>query len=77
MADRAMDELAASRGIDREAAYNEAHRAVPSRRAAEADEVAALAVWLASPAAGAINGAAIPVDGGAALVDAAMLAFEP
>ena len=75
MADQSMDALAAARGTDREAAYREANLAVPSRRAAEADEVAALAVWLASPEAGALNGAAIPADGGAGLVDAAMLAF--
>ncbi len=75
MADAAMDELAARSGGDRDSAYRDATAAVPSRRAAEADEVAALAVWLASPQAAAINGAAIPLDGGAALVDAAMLAF--
>ena len=75
MADTAMDELAADRGVDREAAYALANAAVPSRRAAEADEVAALVVWLASPAAAALNGAVIPVDGGAGLVDAAMLAW--
>jgi meso-butanediol dehydrogenase / (S,S)-butanediol dehydrogenase / diacetyl reductase len=78
MADTAMDELAAARGIDREQAYDEASAAVPSRRPSEADEVAALIVWLASEEAGALNGAVIPVDGGAGLVDAAMLAFaEP
>jgi len=77
MADVAMDELAAARGTDREQAYRDANAAVPSRRAAEADEVAALVVWLASPQAAALNGAVIPVDGGAALVDAAMLAFAP
>jgi meso-butanediol dehydrogenase / (S,S)-butanediol dehydrogenase / diacetyl reductase len=77
MGDAAMDELAEARGIDREDAYLEATAAVPSRRAAEPDEVAALAVWLTSPLAAALNGAVIPVDGGAGLVDAAMLAFSP
>jgi meso-butanediol dehydrogenase / (S,S)-butanediol dehydrogenase / diacetyl reductase len=77
MADAAMDELAASRGIDRAAAYREANAAVPARRAAEPDEVAALVVWIASPQAGYLNGAVIPLDGGAGLVDAAMLAFAP
>jgi NAD(P)-dependent dehydrogenase (short-subunit alcohol dehydrogenase family) len=77
MADAAMDELASQRGGDREQAYADANAAVPSRRAAQPDEVAALVVWLASAQAGALNGAAIPVDGGAGLVDAAMLAFAP
>jgi NAD(P)-dependent dehydrogenase (short-subunit alcohol dehydrogenase family) len=76
MADGAMDELAAARGIDREQAYREANAAVPARRAAESDEVAALVVWLASEEAGYLNGAVIPVDGGAGLVDAAMLEFS-
>jgi meso-butanediol dehydrogenase / (S,S)-butanediol dehydrogenase / diacetyl reductase len=76
MADGAMDQLAAARGIDREQAYREANAAVPARRAAESDEVAALVVWLASEEAGYLNGAVIPVDGGAGLVDAAMLEFS-
>jgi meso-butanediol dehydrogenase / (S,S)-butanediol dehydrogenase / diacetyl reductase len=77
MADAAMDELAAARGIDREAAYREANAAVPARRAAAPEEVAAAVVWLASPQASYLNGAVIPIDGGAGLVDAASLAFVP
>jgi meso-butanediol dehydrogenase / (S,S)-butanediol dehydrogenase / diacetyl reductase len=76
MADAAMDELAAVRGIDREQAYRDANAAVPARRAAEPDEVAALVVWLASEQASYLNGSVIPVDGGAGLVDAAMLGFH-
>jgi len=56
MADAAMDELAASRGIDRAAAYREANAAVPARRAAEPDEVAALVVWIASAQAATSTG---------------------
>ena len=37
---------------------------IPARRFAEASEVAALAAFLATPAAGYINGTSIPVDGG-------------
>jgi 3-oxoacyl-[acyl-carrier protein] reductase len=39
-------------------------RLIPARRFGQADEVAAAVVFLASPAAGYINGVSIPVDGG-------------
>jgi NAD(P)-dependent dehydrogenase (short-subunit alcohol dehydrogenase family) len=41
--------------------------AVPLRRFVSPEEVAALAVFLSTPAAAGINGASIPVDGGMAL----------
>ena len=37
---------------------------VPLKRFATAEEIAAMAAFLASPAAGYVNGASIPVDGG-------------
>jgi 3-oxoacyl-[acyl-carrier protein] reductase len=39
-------------------------KAIPAGRMATADEVASVVIWLASDAAGYINGAVIPVDGG-------------
>jgi 7-alpha-hydroxysteroid dehydrogenase len=39
--------------------------ATPLRRLASVDDVAAAAVWLASPAAGFLTGKVIEVDGGA------------
>lgn len=40
---------------------------IPARRTGKPEEVAALVAFLASPLAAYINGAAIPIDGGAAL----------
>ena len=49
---------------------------MPTRRAGDVEEVAGLVSWLLSPAAGYVNGAVIPVDGGANLLDAGMLEFQ-
>lgn len=77
MADGAMDELAAQEGTDREGAYALAVEHVPQGRAGRPEEVAEAVAWLAGPAASYINGAVLTVDGGAAVVDAASLAFGP
>jgi 3-oxoacyl-[acyl-carrier protein] reductase len=56
--------IAASRGATREAVAEELRREVPAGRFGEVREIAALAAFLASPAAAYINGTSIPVDGG-------------
>ena len=52
-----------------DAAYRRSLEAnIPARRAGKPEEVAALAVFLASPAAAYITGAAIKIDGGLSLM---------
>jgi meso-butanediol dehydrogenase / (S,S)-butanediol dehydrogenase / diacetyl reductase len=75
MADGAMDEVAAMRGTDREGAYHRVHRLMPIPRPAETVEVAGLVSWLLSPAAGYVNGTAIPVDGGVSVLDLGLIEF--
>jgi 3-hydroxybutyrate dehydrogenase len=56
---------AEARGISREAVIRDVLLAAqPTRRFAEVDEIGALAVFLAGPAAKSITGTALPVDGG-------------
>jgi meso-butanediol dehydrogenase / (S,S)-butanediol dehydrogenase / diacetyl reductase len=49
---------------------------VPAGRAALADEVAAVICWLLSDRASYVNGAVIPVDGGATAVDVGTVPFD-
>jgi len=77
MADGEMDALAGRRATDREGAYALAVEHVPARRAGTPDEVAEAVAWLAGPASAYVNGAVLTVDGGAAVVDPASLAFGP
>jgi NAD(P)-dependent dehydrogenase (short-subunit alcohol dehydrogenase family) len=69
MADGAMEAVAAAWGISVPAAYDLTNRDVPLRRAGEPREVADVIAFLASEGASYITGAAVPVDGGATIVD--------
>jgi len=51
-------------GISMEEASAQMIKAIPAKRFAEPEEVAAAIAFLASPSAGYINGVNLPVDGG-------------
>ncbi|WP_158891081.1 SDR family NAD(P)-dependent oxidoreductase [Amycolatopsis anabasis] len=76
MADGEMDELAADRGIGREEAYALVTRHTPLGRPAEAEEIAAVIAFLASPDASAMTGAVLVADSGAGAVDLPTIAFD-
>jgi meso-butanediol dehydrogenase / (S,S)-butanediol dehydrogenase / diacetyl reductase len=75
MADAEMAELGAELGTTADKAYTHVTAAVPARRPATADEVAASAAWLLSPDATYITGAILTVDGGTAGADVGTVAF--
>ena len=77
MADGEMDDLAERRGTDRAGAYALAVEHVPAQRPGRPEEVAETVAWLAGPMSSYVNGAVITIDGGAAVVDSASLAFGP
>lgn len=77
MADAEMTEFGESIGSTKEEAYRLATAFAPSRRPAEAREVAEAIAWLLSPAASYLNAAVIPVDGGLVAVEPGQIAFDP
>ncbi len=78
MADEEMAEFGASRGgLPVGEAYELVTSLVPQRRAASADEVAAVVCWLLSDAASYVNGAVIPVDGAGIAVDVGTVPYDP
>jgi meso-butanediol dehydrogenase / (S,S)-butanediol dehydrogenase / diacetyl reductase len=78
MADEEMAAFGASRGgLGIGDAYSLVTSLVPARRAARADEIAAVVAWLLSDAASYVNGAVIPVDGSGLAVDVGTLPYDP
>lgn len=75
MGDADMASLAELRGTTIEGAYELTHRHVPLRRPAEPEEVASVVSFLLSDDASYVSGAALPVDGGALVVDVSATAW--
>jgi NAD(P)-dependent dehydrogenase (short-subunit alcohol dehydrogenase family) len=62
--------------LPREEALRIEGELAPMLRVGQPEEVAEAVAWLAGPASSYVNGAVITIDGGAAVVDPASLAFE-
>lgn len=56
--------MAKARGVEEDAVKKEMISSIPARRLGNAEEIANVAAFLASPAASYVNGVSIPVDGG-------------
>jgi 3-oxoacyl-[acyl-carrier protein] reductase len=59
-----IEKKVAETGKSTEAIEADMLKTIPARRFGQAEEVAAAVVFLASPAAGYVNGTSVPVDGG-------------
>jgi meso-butanediol dehydrogenase / (S,S)-butanediol dehydrogenase / diacetyl reductase len=76
MADAEMQPLIERYGETLDAAYQRVCAAVPLRRPAFAEEIAAVCGFLVSPAASIVTGATLVADGGSSIVDVPTLAFD-
>jgi len=75
MADETIDRVAQRRGIDLSSAYAAVTGAVPARRAAKPEEIAACILFLASDEASFVNGTVLVADGGGRAVDPSYVPF--
>jgi len=62
--DSLIDSTASNRGVERQQVANEMTGSIPAKRFGTAAEIAAVAAFLATPAASYVNGVSIQVDGG-------------
>jgi 3-oxoacyl-[acyl-carrier protein] reductase len=62
--DAVAEGFAAREGVDKETMLQTMKNSVPAKRFGDPSEIAAVATFLASPAASYLNGITIPVDGG-------------
>jgi NAD(P)-dependent dehydrogenase (short-subunit alcohol dehydrogenase family) len=75
MGDASMDELGASKGVDREGAYGLATADVPMQRAGTAEEMAQCCLFLASDESSIVSGTTLVADGGALAVELSSTMF--